>query len=181
MSLLQHKPFTELKYSKKLTTGPFVYNTPLQEYINDLDEEMATVLNANIPTDEKLRLYSNLLIKYKQKYDITKLNDTAAIIAEVKNSNESNEKSMKILEEEIQKKLNKINIKKQTLTPKPAASKHKKLKIKQEYKIKKEDENQLLKKESESEEKIDFKNTEDKSNLINSEKSHMKILGNRTS
>ena len=63
MSLLQHKPFTELKYSKKLTTGPFVYNTPLQEYINDLDEEMATVLNANIPTDEKLRLYSNLLIK----------------------------------------------------------------------------------------------------------------------
>ncbi len=35
----QDGEMTDLKYSKKMNTGPFVYKTPLQEYINDLDEK----------------------------------------------------------------------------------------------------------------------------------------------
>ncbi len=39
-----------------------------------------------------MALYLNLLAKYKQKYDITKLNDNEIIISEVKASTENNTK-----------------------------------------------------------------------------------------
>ena len=85
---------TDLKYSKKIKTGPFIYQTPLQEYISELDEEMGKVLNSQIPSEDKMKLYLNLLVKYKQKYDITKLNDSEIIVSEVKSAAENNTKNL---------------------------------------------------------------------------------------
>ena len=113
----QDGEMTDLKYSKKMKTGPFVYKTPLQEYINDLDEEMAKVLNSKIPTEDKMALYLNLLAKYKQKYDITKLNDNEIIISEVKASTENNTKLIiNEIKNEIKKEIDEEKINNESLT-----------------------------------------------------------------
>ena len=41
-----------------------------------------------------MKLYLNLLVKYKQKYDITKLNDSEIIVSEVKSAAENNTKNL---------------------------------------------------------------------------------------
>lgn len=85
---------TELKFSQKLNTGPFIYKTPIQEYINDLDFEMNKILSSTMPVDVKLKLKIDLLIRYREKYDINQLNDVSAFINEVKNENMNNTKEI---------------------------------------------------------------------------------------
>ena len=46
------------------------YETPLKQYLTDLDKEMNEILQLNIPGDEKLKLYNSLLVKYREYYDV---------------------------------------------------------------------------------------------------------------
>ena len=55
------------------------YETPLKQYLTDLDKEMSEILQLNIPGDEKLKLYNNLLVKYREYYDVNELTDQVQV------------------------------------------------------------------------------------------------------
>ena len=45
------------------------YDSPLKTFITKLDEQMNTILEKKIPVDEKIKLYNNVLVKYKNNFD----------------------------------------------------------------------------------------------------------------
>jgi hypothetical protein len=54
----------------KLMIVPFGnYDSPLKTFITKLDEQMNTILEKKIPVDEKIKLYNNVLVKYKNNFD----------------------------------------------------------------------------------------------------------------
>ena len=54
----------------KLMIVPFGnYDSPLKTFITKLDEQMKTILEKKIPVDEKIKLYNNVLVKYKNNFD----------------------------------------------------------------------------------------------------------------
>lgn len=70
-----------MKYSRKLMVVPFNtnYETPLKQYITNLDNEMNEILKLNLPGDEKLKLYNSLLIKYREYYDVNELTENPQV------------------------------------------------------------------------------------------------------
>ena len=70
-----------MKYSRKLMVVPYTtnYETPLKQYLTDLDKEMNEILQLNIPGDEKLKLYNSLLVKYREYYDVHELTDQTQV------------------------------------------------------------------------------------------------------
>ena len=60
-----------MKYSRKLMVVPYTtnYETPLKQYLTDLDKEM----------NEILQLYNSLLVKYREYYDVHELTDQTQV------------------------------------------------------------------------------------------------------
>ena len=120
-----------MKNAQKLMVVPYnyLYETPLKQYITNLDNEMSNILNENIPIDQKMKLYNNILIKYKENYDPDVLEDNNQLktinnlIAEVKQEN-------KEIDDEIKDQYNNLNIKLEKISEVEKVKKEKNIKKK---------------------------------------------------
>ena len=87
-----------MKYGKKYVVVPFnTYQSPIKQYISNLDNEMSDVLSKDMPDDKKFVIYNNLLRKYKEKFDPQIYNDQANLtemITDLKKESEDNYKNL---------------------------------------------------------------------------------------
>lgn len=62
-----------MKHAKKYIVLPFdaSITNPLNQYSTELDKNMSSVLNSNLPDDEKLKRYNNLLLKFKKNINFS--------------------------------------------------------------------------------------------------------------
>lgn len=62
-----------MKYAKKMIVVPFIQasiENPSEKYLVDLDNQMSKILTKNDSSiDDKIKLYAQTLIQFKQKYD----------------------------------------------------------------------------------------------------------------
>jgi hypothetical protein len=83
-----------MKTGKKYIVVPFNnYQSPIKQYVSNLDKEMSEILNNDMPDDKKFIIYNNLLKKYKDKFDPNLFNDQAKItdlITDFKQENQDN-------------------------------------------------------------------------------------------
>ena len=72
-----------MKYAKKMIVVPFVQGAiqnASEAHVAYLDKEMSDILNSNkLNTDEKFKLYSQALAKFKNNFDTTALSTSQEI------------------------------------------------------------------------------------------------------
>jgi hypothetical protein len=95
---------------------PFnTYQSPIKQYISNLDNEMSDVLSKDMPDDKKFVIYNNLLRKYKEKFDPQIYNDQANLtemITDLKKESEDNYKNLiNQVKEEKEELTNLIDVK----------------------------------------------------------------------
>jgi len=61
-----------MKYAKKMLVVPFSpakIDNPQENYILELDNEMSEIIKKKLPVDQKMKMYSDLLVRFKETYD----------------------------------------------------------------------------------------------------------------
>ncbi len=57
------------KFNKLMIVPYGNYDSSLKTFINRLDEQMNVILEKKIPVDEKIKLYNNVLLQFKNNFD----------------------------------------------------------------------------------------------------------------